>query len=93
MRYMKLIPQLKMIFSWLFIGLFTVAKLIGCEIEDLKLTFSTRKMKVGNDNIVQKLTVSQVNDFSVNMLGLLYIEPGVRLFCNRTEFVSSFFIE
>jgi len=37
-----------------------VAKLIGCDIEDLKLTLSTRKMKVGNDNIVQKLTLSQV---------------------------------
>ncbi|CAJ1977668.1 unnamed protein product [Sphenostylis stenocarpa] len=43
-------------------GLFTVAKLIGCEIEDLKLTLSTRKMKVGNDNIVQKLTLSQAID-------------------------------
>ncbi|XP_027362944.1 myosin-1 [Abrus precatorius] len=43
-------------------GLFTVAKLIDCEIEDLKLTLSTRKMKVGNDNIVQKLTLSQAID-------------------------------
>ncbi|KAG5077339.1 hypothetical protein JHK82_056034 [Glycine max] len=43
-------------------GLFTVAKLIGCEIEDLKLTLSTRKMKVGNDIIVQKLTLSQAID-------------------------------
>ncbi|XP_020211927.1 myosin-1 [Cajanus cajan] len=43
-------------------GLFTVAKLIGCEVEDLKLTLSTRKMKVGNDNIVQKLTLSQAID-------------------------------
>ncbi|RDY03112.1 Myosin-1, partial [Mucuna pruriens] len=43
-------------------GLFTAAKLIGCEIEDLKLTLSTRKMKVGNDNIVQKLTLSQAID-------------------------------
>jgi len=68
MHYMKLIPQLKMnSFSRLVVGLFTVAKLIGCEIEDLKLTFSTRKMKVGNDNIVQKLTLSQVNDYSANI--------------------------
>ncbi|KAL5140294.1 Myosin-1 [Glycine soja] len=43
-------------------GLLTVAKLIGCEIEDLKLTLSTRKMKVGNDIIVQKLTLSQAID-------------------------------
>ncbi|KAG4908762.1 hypothetical protein JHK87_054878 [Glycine soja] len=44
------------------ISLFHVAKLIGCSIEDLKLTLSTRKMKVGNDNIVQKLTLSQAID-------------------------------
>ncbi|OIV91256.1 hypothetical protein TanjilG_30478 [Lupinus angustifolius] len=43
-------------------GLLSVAKLIGCDIEDLKLTLSTRKMKVGNDNIVQKLTLSQAID-------------------------------
>ncbi|KAK7407806.1 hypothetical protein VNO78_09906 [Psophocarpus tetragonolobus] len=43
-------------------GLFHVAKLIGCDVEDLKLTLSTRKMKVGNDNIVQKLTLSQAID-------------------------------
>ncbi|RDX87598.1 Myosin-1, partial [Mucuna pruriens] len=43
-------------------GLSHVAKLIGCDIEDLKLTLSTRKMKVGNDNIVQKLTLSQAID-------------------------------
>ncbi|CAJ1933000.1 unnamed protein product [Sphenostylis stenocarpa] len=43
-------------------GLSHVAKLIGCDIEDLKLTLSTRKMRVGNDNIVQKLTLSQAID-------------------------------
>ncbi|OVA04934.1 IQ motif [Macleaya cordata] len=43
-------------------GLTTVAKLIGCDVEELKLAFSTRKMKVGNDNIVQKLTLSQAID-------------------------------
>ncbi|KAI4313211.1 hypothetical protein L6164_026207 [Bauhinia variegata] len=43
-------------------GLHNVAKLIGCDIEDLKLTLSTRKMKVGNDIIVQKLTLSQAID-------------------------------
>ncbi|XP_057445279.1 myosin-1-like [Lotus japonicus] len=43
-------------------GLFHVAKLIGCDIEDLKLALSTRKMKVRNENIVQKLTLSQAVD-------------------------------
>ncbi|KAF1878464.1 hypothetical protein Lal_00047133 [Lupinus albus] len=43
-------------------GLLSTAKLIGCDIEDLKLTLSTRKMKVGNDNIVQKLTLTQAID-------------------------------
>ncbi|XP_042438104.1 myosin-1-like [Zingiber officinale] len=40
----------------------TVAKLIGCTISALKLSLSTHKMKVGNDNIVQKLTLSQAID-------------------------------
>ncbi|WCJ40061.1 myosin 1 [Euphorbia peplus] len=43
-------------------GLTTVAKLIGCDVGELKLALSTRKMKVGNDNIVQKLTLSQAID-------------------------------
>lgn len=43
------------------LGAHTVAKLIGCNISDLKLALSTRKMKVGKDNIVQKLTLSQVH--------------------------------
>ncbi|XP_050373280.1 myosin-1 [Argentina anserina] len=43
-------------------GLFTVAKLVGCGLEELKLALSTRKMRVGNDNIVQKLTLSQAVD-------------------------------
>ncbi|KAA0034077.1 myosin-1-like [Cucumis melo var. makuwa] len=33
-------------------GLQTVAKLIECEIEELKLALSTRKMRVGNDSII-----------------------------------------
>ncbi|XP_039040318.1 myosin-1-like [Hibiscus syriacus] len=40
-------------------SLINVAKLIGCDIADLSLTLSTRKMRVGNDHIVQKLTLSQ----------------------------------
>ncbi|KAK9106296.1 hypothetical protein Syun_022307 [Stephania yunnanensis] len=43
-------------------GLNEVAKLIGCDIESLKLALSTRKMRVGNDIIVQKLTLSQAID-------------------------------
>lgn len=43
-----------------FLGLATVAKLIGCDIENLKLALSTRNMKVRNENIVQRLTLSQV---------------------------------
>lgn len=41
-------------------GLVTVAKLIGCHLSDLKLALSTRNMKVRNENIVQRLTLSQV---------------------------------
>ena len=41
-------------------GLTTVAKLIGCNVGELKLALSTRKMRVGNDTIVQKLSLSQV---------------------------------
>ncbi|WOK98887.1 myosin-1-like [Canna indica] len=40
-------------------GAQTVAKLIGCTLSELKSALSTRKMKVGNDNIIQKLTLSQ----------------------------------
>ncbi|CAB4295995.1 unnamed protein product [Prunus armeniaca] len=43
-------------------GLFNVAKLIGCGMDELKLALSTRKMRVGNDNIVQKLTLTQAID-------------------------------
>ncbi|KAM6566645.1 hypothetical protein CsatA_025773 [Cannabis sativa] len=43
-------------------SLITVADLIGCDVEELKLALSTRKMKVGNDNIIQKLNLSQATD-------------------------------
>lgn len=43
-------------------GLFNAAKLVGCSLEELQLALSTRKMRVGNDNIVQKLTLSQAVD-------------------------------
>ncbi|OMO62400.1 IQ motif, EF-hand binding site [Corchorus olitorius] len=43
-------------------SLINVAKLIGCDTAELNLALSTRKMRVGNDNIVQKLTLSQAID-------------------------------
>ncbi|XP_030960204.1 myosin-1 isoform X1 [Quercus lobata] len=43
-------------------GLLNVANLIGCDAGELKLALSTRKMRVGNENIVQKLTLSQAID-------------------------------
>ncbi|XP_062163646.1 myosin-1-like [Alnus glutinosa] len=43
-------------------GLYNVAKLVGCDVGELKLALSTRNMRVGNDNIVQKLTLSQATD-------------------------------
>nr|ABJ53200.1 myosin VIII-1 [Nicotiana benthamiana] len=43
-------------------GLTTVSTLIGCGLEELKLALSTRKMRVRNDDIVQKLTLSQATD-------------------------------
>ena len=45
---------------WLFSGLLTVAKLIGCNSNELKLSLSKRNMRVGKDTIVQKLTLPQV---------------------------------
>ncbi|CAN6463362.1 unnamed protein product [Victoria cruziana] len=39
-----------------------VAELIGCNILDLTTALSTRKMRVGNDNIIQKLTLPQAID-------------------------------
>ncbi|KAL1197703.1 Myosin-1 [Cardamine amara subsp. amara] len=43
-------------------SLSTVAKLIGCNINELMLTLSTRNMRVRNDTIVQKLTLPQAID-------------------------------
>jgi hypothetical protein len=42
----------------------TVSRLLGCTIEDLNLALSKRHMKVNNENIVQKLTLTQVSMFS-----------------------------
>ncbi|KAK6122486.1 hypothetical protein DH2020_043772 [Rehmannia glutinosa] len=43
-------------------GLINVATLIECNIGELKLALSTRKMRVGSDTIVQKLTLAQAID-------------------------------
>ncbi|XP_074285570.1 myosin-1-like isoform X2 [Silene latifolia] len=43
-------------------ALLSVAKLLGCKVEELQLALSTRNMKVRKDNIVQKLTLSQAID-------------------------------
>ncbi|XP_006841789.2 myosin-1 [Amborella trichopoda] len=43
-------------------GINNAATLMGCSAEDLKLVLSTRKIRAGNDNIVQKLTLSQAID-------------------------------
>ncbi|XP_048492225.1 myosin-1 isoform X2 [Beta vulgaris subsp. vulgaris] len=43
-------------------ALLTVAKLIGCKVKELQLALSTRKMRVRNDDIVQKLKLSQAID-------------------------------
>uniref|UniRef100_A0A7N0TUK0 Myosin-1-like n=1 Tax=Kalanchoe fedtschenkoi TaxID=63787 RepID=A0A7N0TUK0_KALFE len=43
-------------------GLSTVAELIQCDVAALQSALSTRKMKVGNDTIVQKLTLPQAID-------------------------------
>ncbi|XP_020591593.1 myosin-1-like [Phalaenopsis equestris] len=40
----------------------TVSKLLGCDIQHLMLALCTRKMKVRNDTIVQKLTLTQAID-------------------------------
>ncbi|KAF3608274.1 hypothetical protein DY000_02048419 [Brassica cretica] len=43
-------------------SLSTVARLIGCNINDLKLALSKRNIKVRNETFVQKLTLSQAID-------------------------------
>ncbi|KAL6543932.1 Myosin-1 [Orobanche gracilis] len=43
-------------------GLVNVATLMECNIGELNLALSTRKMRVGNDTIIQKLTLAQAVD-------------------------------
>lgn len=50
-----------LILSCLLAGVANAAKLMDCEIPDLMLALSTRKIQAGNDNIIQKLTLQQVH--------------------------------
>ncbi|XP_008800396.2 myosin-1-like [Phoenix dactylifera] len=43
-------------------GVVNAANLLGCKVPDLMLALSTRKIRAGNDDIVQKLTLSQATD-------------------------------
>ncbi|KAJ3670273.1 hypothetical protein LUZ60_010597 [Juncus effusus] len=43
-------------------GLINSAKLLGCKVKDLKYSLSTRKIRAGNDQIAQKLTLPQAID-------------------------------
>ncbi|KAL8224278.1 hypothetical protein R6Q57_019753 [Mikania cordata] len=43
-------------------ALLTVAKLLGCEADQLQTALSTRKMTVGSENIIRKLTLTQAID-------------------------------
>ncbi|KAG1368196.1 Myosin-2 heavy chain [Cocos nucifera] len=43
-------------------GVVNAANLLGCKVPDLMLALSTHKIQAGNDNIVQKLTLSQATD-------------------------------
>ncbi|KAM3408668.1 hypothetical protein ACQJBY_001630 [Aegilops geniculata] len=50
----------------------TVSRLLGCSIEDLNLALSKRHMKVNNENIVQKLTLTQATDTRDALAKALY---------------------
>ncbi|XP_042515662.1 myosin-1-like isoform X2 [Macadamia integrifolia] len=53
-------------------GLNTVAQLIGCTVDALSLALSTRKIRVGNEIFVQKLTLSQAIDTKDAMAKSIY---------------------
>ncbi|CAM0956702.1 unnamed protein product [Alopecurus aequalis] len=50
----------------------TVSRLLGCSIEDLNLALSKRHMKVNNESIVQKLTLTQAADTRDALAKALY---------------------
>ncbi|KAM0898475.1 hypothetical protein ACQ4PT_021917 [Festuca glaucescens] len=50
----------------------TVSRLLGCSIEDLNLALSKRHMKVNNENIIQKLTLTQATDTRDALAKALY---------------------
>ena len=43
-----------------FTGLSNAAKLLGCSVPQLVIALSTRKIQAGKENIVQRLTLTQV---------------------------------
>jgi hypothetical protein len=52
-------------FGNVFSGLATAAKLLGCTANQLVTAMSTRKIRAGNDNIVKKLTLTQVCNYLI----------------------------
>ncbi|KAJ0974888.1 hypothetical protein J5N97_016853 [Dioscorea zingiberensis] len=53
-------------------GVTNAAKLLGCEVCDLMLALSTRKIQAGNDSTFQKLTLKQAIDARDAMAKLIY---------------------
>jgi myosin V len=58
-----------------FSGLATAAKLLGCTANQLVTAMSIRKIRAGNDNIVKKLTLTQVCNYLIFNGFLLLIGP------------------
>lgn len=68
-------------------GVTNAARLMGCEVPTLMLSLSTRKIQAGNDSIVQKLTLQQVQIcifvlFSINM-----VMPSLHMFFSCISFL------
>lgn len=75
-----------------FAGLTNVAVLIGCDLGELKLALSTRKMRVGNDTIVQKLTLSQVKlGFVVRKITWFIVDLSTMLIPSSSTYWGSDF--
>ncbi|KAH7652934.1 Non-specific serine/threonine protein kinase protein [Dioscorea alata] len=53
-------------------GVTNAAKLLGCEVCDLILALSTKKIQTGNDSIVQNLTLQQAIDARDGIAKLIY---------------------
>jgi hypothetical protein len=50
-----------------FTGLSNAAKLLGCSVPQLVIALSTRKIQAGKENIVQRLTLTQVEHWFGNL--------------------------